>query len=273
MIEDIVIDLFDLTQQAKINPAHRARRRQHRAIFVRESFRRATVIIPRPVAFKFHERAKVVIDAAAEQLCFRVIEAPEVFLRQVNAITRRIFPDVTQDIRQLQRHSQIDGVLFCPRIAIGENFQAHEPRDRSHAIAVLVQFIEGFIAMLEQIHLTPGNQFFKIFLRHREAIQHLAQSSGFRRLRMPRVAGIQFRAPFVQFIERLLRRNRIALHVRIGDVVHNVVNFAAEAVNIDNRFALLPRQEEKRVEEIRLAGFGQTPPQRPRPFAQVPRRE
>src|SRR5262249_41689538 len=54
------------------------------------------------------------------------------------------------------------------------------------------------------------------------------------------------------------------------DVVNNVVNRATERVYVNDRIALGLRQEEERIEKIRLDGLRQLAAQIPRALAQMP---
>ena len=66
VIEDIVVNVLDLLQQAIVNLAHGASGDQCRTVFFGQRFGRAAVVVPCPLAFKAHQGAEVDINDAVE---------------------------------------------------------------------------------------------------------------------------------------------------------------------------------------------------------------
>ena len=66
----------------------------------------------------------------------------QIFKRQIDAVTRRIFCDVAQNIGELKGDARLLRKFFCPWIGVAEDANAHEPHDRGNEVAVSVEIGE-----------------------------------------------------------------------------------------------------------------------------------
>src|SRR5262249_10948884 len=140
--------------------------------------------------------------------------------------------------------------------------------DRGDAVTILMKLVERFIAVAQQVHLAAVNHLLKILFRHRESFENASQLDGDGHGRFARVEAVKLFTPSVQFPTRFVIRGDV-----VGlfyDVVNNVVNRATERVYVNDRIALGLRQEEERIEKIRLDGLRQLAAQIPRALAQMP---
>src|SRR5262249_2118577 len=163
--------------------------------------------------------------------------------------------------------AEVDGVIFRARRAVGENLYAHQARDRGDAVTVLIKLAEGLVTVAQEVHLASVDHLLEIFFRHREPPEDVLQLIRDRHSRFARVEAIKLFAPPVQLDLRFAVR--VSAFRFLDDVVNDVVNRAAEGVNVNDRIALGFRQEEERIEKVRLDGLRQFAAQIPRALAQM----
>src|SRR6266511_1213902 len=233
-----------------------------------------SIIASRPLAFELHHFAEIVVYLPARQVALRVTEQPQVLLWQIDAPARGVLFQIAQDVSQLQGDAEVDGVILRAQASISEDLYAHQPRDRGDAVAVLMKLVEGLISVAQQVHLAAVDHLLEILFRHRETFEDAPQLDRDGHGRFARIEVIKLFTPSVQFNPRLsICVGRAAGARFLHDVVNNVVNRAAEGVNVNYRVPLGLRQEKERIEEVRLDGLRQFAAQVPRALAQMPRCE
>src|SRR6266550_7079455 len=62
--------------------------------------------------FKLHQLDKALIILSILQLGFGVTETRHIFQRQIDAVVPQIFPDITNNVRHLQRQAELKRILF-----------------------------------------------------------------------------------------------------------------------------------------------------------------
>src|SRR6266511_1231153 len=233
-----------------------------------------SIIASRPLAFELHHFAEIVVYLPARQVALRVTEQPQVLLWQIDAPARGVLFQIAQDVSQLQGDAEVDGVILRAQASISEDLYAHQPRDRGDAVAVLMKLVEGLISVAQQVHLAAVDHLLEILFRHRETFEDAPQLDRDGHGRFARIEVVKVFMPSVQFDPRLsMCVGRSAGARFLHDVVNNVVNRAAEGVNVNYRVPLGLRQEKERIEEVRLDGLRQFAAQVPRALAQMPRCE
>ena len=70
-----------------------------------------------------------------------------------------VFARIAEDVGELQRLAEIDGVVAAGRVLVAEDFNAQEADDRRHSMAVEVQLLPGFVALRVEVHLAALDEF------------------------------------------------------------------------------------------------------------------
>ena len=84
---------------------------------------------------------------------------PQIGERQINPAAFGVGADVTQDVGELQRLAEINGIIAARGILIAENLDAQQADNRGDAMAIEFELRESFIALDLQIHLATLDQF------------------------------------------------------------------------------------------------------------------
>src|SRR5207249_1062143 len=116
------------------------------AVFRRKSRRCAREKLACAPRFEFHQTNETLIVLPILQLRFGIIETRQILLWQVDAAVPQIFPDVTNNIRHLQRQPKLKRIDFAARIAISKNLDAHEADRTGDPIAINTELLEGGIS-------------------------------------------------------------------------------------------------------------------------------
>ncbi len=182
----------------------------------------------------------------AHEIVFPVAEPAKVFLRQIDPAALRVVPDIAQDIRQLKRNAQVDGIVFGVRRAGSEDVQADESDHRGHAIAILVEVLERGVAPVDEIHLDAVDEILEVDLRDAELFDVPGQARRDGAGGLSPIAGGQFLAPAGQFRRRIAARRRL-----IDDAVH----LFAKGIDRIHGFPTVSRQEQKRIVEVAAAAL------------------
>src|SRR5215475_15044681 len=120
--------------------------------------------------FIFHQLNKWSIVEVRTKFSFGVPESLEILNRYVDSSAVRIFPQISKNIRQLKRQTQIDGVLTRAGRLVPEYFDTYQTYCRSCSITVFPQIGERLIAVPLQIHLHTVNKIQEWFLRQVELL-------------------------------------------------------------------------------------------------------
>src|SRR5260221_11217260 len=95
-----------------------------------------------------------------------IMEPLQNFQRQIEAAAFRIFPEVTQNIRQLKSNAALLGKFPGIRILKSKNVQRTEPDNGCDPIAVLIKLLKGAIGVYRKIHFSAVNQIVEVFRRY-----------------------------------------------------------------------------------------------------------
>src|SRR5581483_6622426 len=120
-------------------------------------------------SLELHQAAELVAVHAAQDVVFRDAEAPEVLQGQINAAARGVLAHVADDVGELERDTQVLGVIASARIAVAEDFYADEADRRGHPVAVQAQLLEALVARAREIHLDAVDDFLEVTARNRVA--------------------------------------------------------------------------------------------------------
>lgn len=133
-------------------------------------------------------------------------ELLEVFLRQIDAALGRIGPDVPQNVRQLERHPETDGVVLRPGRCRPEDVEADQSYDRRDAIAIEREVLHRSVSHRREIHAHALDQLFEIGSRDGELSHMLRQADGHREGRRPFIGGLKLIPPPLQFLGGIAAR-------------------------------------------------------------------
>ena len=89
-------------------------------------------------------------------------------LRQINSSPFGIRAHVAQNVGELERFAQVDGVTAARGILVAENLDAQEASHRSNAIAVKFKLLEVLVTLDLKIHFASLEQF--VEQRERKAV-------------------------------------------------------------------------------------------------------
>eukprot|EP00964_Phaeocystis_antarctica_P041018 scaffold23462_cov66-Phaeocystis_antarctica.AAC.10 len=106
-------------------------------------------------ARSYHSRARAIWNLSILRL-FRHAKPHEVLPRQVDPLAGAVLSNVTQDVGQLQRDAQrqrrLERLLQRRILRGAHDREHHEPHGARHAVAVHVQLVERFEAVLVEVH-------------------------------------------------------------------------------------------------------------------------
>src|SRR5687767_4059223 len=97
--------------------------------------------MPRPLAFVRQQPADGVGDAAGAQRLLGDAESCQILLRQIDSAALEIDPDVANDVGDLQREAEVEGVFSRSRVAAAEDLDADQPNRGRHAAAIADQLV------------------------------------------------------------------------------------------------------------------------------------
>ena len=80
-------------------------------------------------------------------------------MRQINPAALGVGADVAQNVGELQRLAEVNGVIAARGILVAENFDAQQADDGRDVIAIQFQLLEIFVALDVQIHFAALDQF------------------------------------------------------------------------------------------------------------------
>src|SRR5262245_26338247 len=183
----------------------------------------------------FHQFNKRSVIKVRAKFSLGVSESLEILNRYVDSSAVRIFPQISKNIRQLKRQTQIDGVFTCAGRLVPEYFDTYQTYCRSGSITVFPQIGERLIAMPFQIHLHSVDQIQERFLRQVELLN----------------GGQEFVAEFARWTALKYRFDlaspMIKLSVRItpcGILIDHVIQKATKGVHILDGMSLSARQQQ-----------------------------
>ena len=134
--------------------------------------------LPRPSDLETHQFTKRLIYDAIRQVRFGDAEATQLVLRDVHAVAFGVLLDVSEDVGQLHRKAQVDGVgldiLGCsswPKILM-----LTSPDHRGDLVAILPETVERLIAREVEVHLHAGYDLVEVLPGDSEAVGSIAQA-------------------------------------------------------------------------------------------------
>src|SRR5215510_1240170 len=191
--------------------------------------------------FIFHQLNKRSVIEVRAKFPFGVPESLEILDRYVDSSSVCIFFQISENIRQLECQSQIDGVFTGAGRLVPEYFDTYQTYCRSGSIAVFAQIGERLVAMPFKIHFHSVDQIEERLLRQ---IELLDRSQKFL-TEFARRAALKYRFHFAS--------PKFKLSVRIapcGILIDHVIQKATEGVHILDCVPLGARQQQKGVVEI-----------------------
>src|ERR1017187_6129040 len=151
--ENIKFSALQFLQQLPINGTHQFGGDHGFPVFGRQGFLRQRIKMFCPFGDTAGEREIAVRVLRIQNLGVGDVEFFEFRLRQVNPSARGIAFHVAQNVRDLKRLAEINGVVVAGGIFKAENFNAQQPDDGGDAVAVEFQRLIILITQRVQIHL------------------------------------------------------------------------------------------------------------------------
>ena len=185
--------------------------------------------MPGPSNLELHKAPPAIVDLLDGQVRFRQTKRRQILLGEIDASRLPILAHVAQDIGELQRDPQFDGV--GDRLVAGEadDMHTHQPHGRSDAIAIGDQLVKGLVAALVQVASDAVNELLGIPVGDRVANAGIMPGHGH---------GVIAGLPRCQ--DAALPGLEPGLHIA-GRAVHNVVGDPAKGVECAGGPALRPR--------------------------------
>ncbi len=122
----------------------------------------------------------------------------EILEREVDAPPLVVTPDITKDVRQLQRHAEVQGIVLRPLASAAEDPDADHADRRGHAPAVFEQLHECVVPRLVDVHRHAIHHILERLSRQLEPDDEGLKPPALQRLRNQSVvAARQLRAPDV----------------------------------------------------------------------------
>ena len=115
---------MDFHEELGVNFAHDLRGEHGCAVFGWKEFVGGLIVGPRTLGLKAHQRDEGCVVFCPCEGAFRVSEARQVFLREVDAVLLPVHMYVSHDVGQLQGEAQVDGIFPGLRVGIAKNFNA-----------------------------------------------------------------------------------------------------------------------------------------------------
>ncbi len=94
------------------------------------------VVLAGAGGFVLHQLAEFRRIGLLPQGFFRILAGMKIFERKIDAVLCGIGAHVPENVGELERHAQIDGVVLRPGGRRPENMQADEPYDGRDTIAI-----------------------------------------------------------------------------------------------------------------------------------------
>ncbi len=174
-LEDAEVVQLHLFQQAVVDQVHCFGGEERGSVIRVEVHASRVVEGAGTLGFEAHQFEEAFVVALCDEVLFRVPEALQVFLWQVDVAPVLVWLDVAEDIGQLQGVSEVDGVLACLRVLVAEDFNADQPNAAGNAVAVVLQLVESAVSALEEIALEAIEQEQEVLLRELEALDDVCQ--------------------------------------------------------------------------------------------------
>src|SRR5262245_5250235 len=103
---------------------------------------------------KAHQRAETIIVSAGQNILIRETKACQILLRQVDPPALGVLADITENIGELESHTEEDGIV-SRSIAGADNLHRQQPNHRGDPVAVDPELLEGSVAAYSQVHRDP----------------------------------------------------------------------------------------------------------------------
>ncbi len=198
------------------------------------------------VRFEFHEFEEAVVVGAIFEVFLSEFELREIFERKIDAAVRDIFADIAQDIGELQRLAESEGVVFGFFRLASKQADGNE----AHGAGDFPDVVAEVIPCLKPLR-------FKI---HQAAIDHRREEFGGNLMSVPQIGdfALQFSGFLKPIVQPLLPlfEGGAALLFRDAFVIRKVVHGAAVGVEHHRVVALFLGQDFESEREVRLGATG-----------------
>ena len=170
-------------------------------------------------------------------------------MREINPSAGGVGADVAQDVGELERLAEMDGIIAARRIFVAENLDAQEADDGRDMVTILFQRLKVVVALDVQIHFAALDQIIEQVEAQVELSDDGLEFADDWKLRGLIVTGaFHVGAPFGEPPAPHFHRHSF--------VVGHVVHFAAEGIERGHGVAFWTRQENEGEREIGRAFAG-----------------
>ena len=112
---------------------------------------RLCIELPCPVNLKLHKGAPAIVNQSIVDIILGQTKLGKLVLRQVKTAVLPIFTHISQNIRQLQRHSQLNRIRNRRFTAVPNNVHGHQSNSGGNTVAIMCQIIKGGEPILDQV--------------------------------------------------------------------------------------------------------------------------
>jgi len=127
LLEDPVIVAGDFVEQRAIDRSHHQAGALRAAVFGREDLERLVVAAPGTLGLEAHQAHEALGVIRVQNIRRRHSVFLQLVEGQIDAVFPRILADVADDVGELERESELFGVLPRPRVAVAENAGRRAP--------------------------------------------------------------------------------------------------------------------------------------------------
>src|SRR5437867_5936544 len=155
--ENVELLRFEFLQQPPIDRAHQLGGAHRTAVLVGERLAGFAIELSRPTSNGSRRLTEARGVFEVQNLLRADLAALQLFERQVNSPALGIRAHVAQNVRELERLAEKDGVVATARLGVSENFDAQPADHRGHPVAVELQGGVGLVAFDSEVALHAGN--------------------------------------------------------------------------------------------------------------------
>src|SRR6185503_2779182 len=157
--EDVKATGLQLAKQAPVDRAHQLGGRHRTPILGRQQLSRAAVVKTGALGDVGGQRPEPIGVLEPQDLLLGHCATEQFVERQVNAAAFRVDPDIAKDVRELKSFAEVVSVVATGGFGVTENLDAQEADDRGDSITVMLELLEGFVALDVEVHLDASDQF------------------------------------------------------------------------------------------------------------------
>lgn len=246
LVQHLPVVALDFVEQRMVDGRHHQPGPLGAPVRLGQGLHRLAVQPAGALGLKAHQRAEAFGMDAVEDIGGLDLELLQFIDRQVDAAAPRVVADVADDVGELERQSQLAGIVQRARILVAEHAGRQFADHAGHVPTVLAQAGPVQVAGLVQVHLHAVD----------DGQQTLARDVAIGQVRLQRARDGVVRLAIDHLVDLRAPPGQLdARQGRVAAFVDHVVDLATERVQRSNGPPPRRRQEQERVIEAGAA-FG-----------------